>query len=144
VDAADERMASGRSDLTELAALLNEIRQTWRPLDWPDRDRMRRLVLEGLYRFRGQQGNPGQPPEDCPHDVSGLVDEPAETLLHLLKTARFNEAQLQEKLDRVLAGTDVMREDAEARAARCASLLDRRRKTVPMDALRAALYPEAS
>jgi hypothetical protein len=135
-------MADERSDLTELAALLDEIRQTWRPLGWPDRDRMRRLVLEGLYRFRGQQARPERPPEDCPHDVSGLVDAPREQLLYLLKVARFNEAQLRDRCDRIQAGAVVQQRDLKTAVVRCAALVTRNRKTVSMDDLRAALYPE--
>jgi len=132
-----------RNDLSELAALLNEIRVTWRPLDWPHRDRMRGMALEALFRFRAQQeAELPVPPADCPHDVSGLVDAPREQLLHLLKIARFNEAQLEDRLARTMAGADAQQADVRASLARCGALISRTRKTVPMDALRAAVYGE--
>ena len=98
-----------RNDLAELAAFLNEFRVTWRPLDWPERDRMRGMALETLYRFRAQQGAAvPQPPDDCPWDVADLVDASREQLLSALRTARFNEAQLRGQLEAVKAGTDRM------------------------------------
>jgi hypothetical protein len=132
----------GRDDLNELAALLDEIRQTWRPMGWPQRDRMRRLVLEGLYRFRAQEAPGVQPPDDCPWDVSGLIDEPRERLLSGLRNALFNEAQLRDKCARILTGSRAQERDLKETVARCAELIRRDRKTVPMEALRAAVWPE--
>src|SRR5258708_20642852 len=102
---------------------------------------MRRLVLQGLYQFRGLQSRE-QPPEDCPWDVSGLVDAPRERLLRLLKGALFNEAQLRDQVSRIRSGTKAQQRDTRAALARCAALVRPDRKTVPMGALKAALYPE--
>ena len=131
-----------RNDISDLAAFLNEIRLTWRPLDWPHRDRLRQVILEALYRFRAQQQPGRTAPEECPHDVSWLVDAPREELLHLLKIARFNEEQLRDRLSRTEAGAVAQQADTRAALARCGALLSRTRKTVPMDALRMAVYGE--
>lgn len=130
------------ADLSVLAAFLNEIRVTWRPLGRPERDRMRGMVLEALFRFRAQQEAGMALSADCPWDVSGLVDASREQLLHLLRIALFNEAQLRDEVARTQAGAKAQQADIRAALARCGALLNRTRKTVPMAALKAALYPE--
>jgi hypothetical protein len=140
-----ETMAAVRSNLSELAALLQEFRVTWRTLDWPERDRMRRMALEALSRFRAQQDRAlPAAPADCPWDVSGLVDASREQLLSALRDARFNEAQLRERLARTMSGADAQQADIRSALARCGALISRTRKTVPMEALRAAVYGEES
>jgi hypothetical protein len=138
----DDFQTRATGNTSALAAFLDEIRRTWRPLDQPGRDDLRRTVLDALYRFRVQR-QPAMPePEECPWDVSGLVDAPREQLLQLLKVARFNEAQLRDQRDRILSGSKAQERDIGAALARCGALISRTRKTVPMDALRVAVYGE--
>jgi hypothetical protein len=133
---------AGRDDLSELAALLQEIRVTWRPLDDAGRNQLRRMVIEAVYRFRAGQQPAAGPPEACPWDVSGLVDAPRETLLSLLRDALFDREQLSAQLAARSAGIAAQQADDRARLARVWKLVDHRRRTVPMADLKMALSPE--
>ncbi len=135
---ADAEREQRAGDLHALAVLLNEIRQAWRPLDEEGRDSLRKTIIDAVRRFRAQR-MPGAP--DCPWDTSSLADEPPERLLYLLRAARFNEARLQDQLDRTRSGTDEQQQDLKATVARCAALIRRDRKTVPMSELKAAVWP---